>query len=285
MPISRIACLGPEGTFSHLLAAQRFGTGVLLEPCDSLDRVFSCLEEDGNSLAVVPIENSSGGTITETIDLLIQFQSVIEVREDLTLDVRLALLGHRNKPIREIYSHFAPLSHHRDWLRQEFPGARLVPVASTAVAARHAVARPTRAALASPGVAQLLPLDVLQFPIRADEVNITRFYVLSPRGGRIIPRGKGPKKTAMDKTALVVQLKNECGSLHAFLGVFARKQINLRLIVSRPVPGHPETYVFYLEVEGHAERDPLAQALRLARRHCLSLESLGAFQVGRRFSS
>jgi prephenate dehydratase len=285
MSISQIACLGPEGTFSHLLAAQRFGAGASIQPCDSLPQVFAVLAEDKNSLAVVPIENSSGGTITETIDLLIQHQSQIEVREDLTLDVRLALLGHRNKPIREIFSHFAPLSHHREWLRQQFPAARLVPVASTAVAARQAAARPTRAALASPGVAQLLPLEVLQFPIRADEVNVTRFYVLSPRGCGKVPRVNGPKKTAMDKTALVVQLKNECGSLHAFLGVFARKQINLRLIVSRPVPGHPETYVFYLEVEGHALCAPLEQALRLARRHCLSLESLGTFQVGRRFRS
>lgn len=285
MPTPRVACLGPEGTFSHLLARQRFGTEAEILPLESLDEVFSHLEENPQSMAVVPIENSSGGTITETIDLLIEARERVEVREDLTLDVRLALLGHPGKPVREIFSHFVPLRHHRDWLRQEFPQARLTSVASTAVAARRALSRPTAAALASPGVATLVPLQVLRFPICPEEINITRFYIISSRGKGRLPRKGAPTGPKLEKTALLVRLKNQCGSLHGLLGSFARSRINLRMIVSRPVPGHPETYVFYLEVEGHAERPPLKEALARARKRCLSLESLGTFPIGRRFQS
>lgn len=290
MPISQIACLGPEGTFSHLLARQRFGSRAELTPCDDLGRVFTILEEDANALAVVPIENSSGGTITETIDLLIQSQDRVRVLEDLTLDVRLALLGHTGKKIREIYSHFAPLRHHREWLLSEFPGVRLTPVSSTAVAARKASERQSAAALASPGVARLLPLDVLRFPIRPREINITRFYIVGPQGARLTGKTTPPSQTGSSpsirtKTALTVQLKNQCGSLHAFLGSFARSGINLRMIVSRPVPGHPETYVFYLEVEGDAAEAPLREVLRRAGRHCLTLDPLGTFPVGKRYQS
>lgn len=285
MRISQIACLGPEGTFSHLLARRRFGKTAHIAPCDDLGSVFTVLEEDPLARAVVPIENSSGGTITETIDLLIQTQPLLEIREDLTLDVRLALLGHSGKKIRRIVSHFAPLRHHRQWLLENFPGARLVPVSSTAVAARQAAKDPSVAALASPGVARLLPLEVLRFPILPGDINITRFYILGRRADALAPSVNSISSAENHKTALVLQLKNRCGSLHAFLGSFARSGINLRMIVSRPLPGHPETYVFYVEVEGRADAPPLQSALGRARRQCLTLDLLGTFPGGKRYRS
>jgi prephenate dehydratase len=243
-----------------------------------LSAAFDVLRQNRAAQAVVPIENSSGGTIYDTVDLLIRHAGQVQVQEDLVLDVRLALLGHRGERVREIFSHFAPLHHHREWLQEQFPGVKIRPVASTAVAAALAAKSRRAAALSAPGAAALYGLDVLVFPISTGTVNVTRFYVV----------GQMPAKLAVGapaKTTLVFRLKNECGSLHSFLGPLSRAGVNLRMIVSRPVPGHPETYVFFVEVEGRADAAPLQEALGKARRHCESLALLGSFPGGKRFAS
>ncbi len=279
-----IAYLGPEGTFSHLLARKRFGENASLLPCPDLSGVFRVLQENENAQAVVPIENSSGGTIYDTMDLLIRNAGKIHVREDLVLDVRLALLGRQGGEVREIYSHFAPLQHHREWLETQYPGAEFHPVASTAVAASLAARSQVAVALASPGAASIYGLDVLRFPIRPEVLNVTRFYVI---GHSLAPA----RENAPHKTALVFRLKNRCGSLHSFLGHFSRAGVNLRMIVSRPVPGHPETYVFFVEVDGAATAQnaapssPVDTALAGATTECETLASLGSFPVGDRFDS
>jgi chorismate mutase/prephenate dehydratase len=282
-----VAYLGPEGTFSHLLARKRFGLKRELQPCADLSAAFDIIKQHPEALAVVPIENSSGGTIYDTVDLLVREAGRIFVREDLSLDVRLALLGRTGKPVKEIFSHFAPLHHHRDWLAERFPGARICPVASTAVAAALAAKSRAGAALAAPGAAELYELDVLQFPIRPESVNVTRFYIV---GQKPTPLASAPNRKP-HKTALVFRLKNACGSLHAFLGPFRKMGVNLRMIVSRPIPGQPETYVFFAEVEGALGRGsahpvgPVAEALAKAGRHAETLQTLGSFPMGRRYGS
>ena len=285
-----VAFLGPEGTFSHLLARKRFGGTRDLLPCDDLAGAFAVIKQHREAVAVVPIENSSGGTIYDTVDLLVREAGNIHVREDLSLDVRLALLGRQEHPVREIFSHFAPLQHHRDWLAERFPKAKICPVASTAVAAAMAAKSRQGAALAAPGAAELYGLDVLQFPIRPELVNVTRFYVV---GQRPLPMPAAPPKK-LHKTALVFRLKNACGSLHAFLGPFRQAKVNLRMIVSRPIPGQPETYVFFAEIEGavlnagNENNSPscaVSQALSKAARHAETLQNLGSFPAGRRYAS
>jgi chorismate mutase / prephenate dehydratase len=277
-----IAFLGPEGTFSHLVALSRFGAGREMVPCPDLAGVFDVLRQERRALAVVPIENSSGGTIYDTVDLLIAESGGISVREDLTLDVRLALLGHRGGKVREVFSHFAPLQHHRAWLQEYYPGARIRPVASTAVAAALAAKSRSAAALCAPGAAAMHSLDVLVFPVQPEAINVTRFYVVGRTPARLpdpLPANK------LYKTTLVFRLKNRCGSLHSFLGPFSRAGVNLRMIVSRPLPGHPETYVFFCEVEGVESVEPLRGAMRKAEKFCESLQSLGSFAAGKKFAS
>lgn len=289
-----MAYLGPEGTFSHLLARKRFGTKRELLPCADLSAAFDLIKQQRESVAVVPIENSSGGTIYDTVDLLVREAGRIFVREDLSLDVRLALLGRKGKPVREIFSHFAPLHHHRDWLAERFPGARICPVASTAVAAALAAKSRAGAALAAPGAASLYHLDVLQFPIRPESVNVTRFYIVGQKPSAPVINRRAGKPLHIHKphkTALVFRLKNACGSLHSFLGPFRKMGVNLRMIVSRPIPGQPETYVFFAEVEGALDMTsdhpvgPVAEALAKARRHAETLQTLGSFPIGRRYAS
>ena len=151
-----------------------------------------------------------------------------------------------------------------------------MPVASTATACERASADPKAAALASPGAADIYKLDILATPSDGQEVNVTNFFTIARKPG---------KTPSADRTALVATLLNQCGSLHKFLGPFARQKVTLTRIVSRPVPGQPQTYVFYIEVEG-AESDPgLARALERAKRQAQSISILGTFPLGRRFRS
>jgi prephenate dehydratase len=274
--MSQVAYLGPEGTFSGILARQRFGKKAELIASAAIEGVFESVLSGATPLGLVPVENSSGGTVYDTIDLLIRHAGSIYIVEELALDIRIALLGRKGTPVKTVYSHFTQIKHHAEWLKINHPKAMLVPVASTATASERAAADPKAAALASPGAASIYKLDILATPSDGQEVNVTNFFTIARKPGTML---------AADRTALVATLLNQCGSLHKFLGPFARQKVTLTRIVSRPVPGQPQTYVFYIEVEG-AESDPgVARALELAKRQAQSISILGTFPLGRRFRS
>jgi chorismate mutase/prephenate dehydratase len=274
--MSIVAYLGPEGTFSWILARARFGEKKELFPCPAIDAVFEAVASGKCSTGLVPVENSSGGTVHDTIDLLIRHKGEVFITEEPSLDIRIALLGHKGTTPRTIHSHFTQITHHREWLKTRYPKSRLVPAASTTQAAAKAAESRGAAALASPGAAGIYGLDVLEIPEPASAVNVTNFFTISLAPAR---------STKSNRTALVAELKNQCGSLHKFLGPFARQGLSLTRIISRPVPGQPQTYVFYIELEGAASEEPVARALDAARRQARSLTPLGSFPVGRRFSS
>ena len=274
--MSKVAYLGPEGTFSDILARQRFGTKSPHVACQSIEAVFEKVSSGDVPAGLVPVENSSGGTVYDTVDLLIRNADRIFVREELALDIRIALLGRPGAPIRTIYSHFIQIKHHQDWLKAHHPRARLVPVESTAAAARRASETKHSAALAAPATASLYNLDVLEFPSDGQEVNVTNFFTIGLK--------QSASKTNA-RSAFVATLRNECGSLHRFLGPFARERVSLTRIVSRPIPGQPQTYVFYVEIEGNLNDPKVAHALERASRIARSLQCLGSFPVGRRFRS
>jgi len=272
--------LGPEGTFSHVLALARFGGRAPLVAEPDFESVVEKVVAGNGALGLLPVENSSGGTVYDSIDLLIRNRAGISVIEELALDVRIALLRSpaAASPPKTVYSHFTQVKHHADWLRAKYPGVKLVPVASTALAARKAAANPSAAALASPGAARLYGLRVAARPPSKSH-NVTHFYVLSP-APRPLAGGGSPTRTA-----LVAALPNTCGSLHAFLAPFARHGVSLTSIVSRPVPGKPQTYIFFLEIEGDPSHPGVAAALARARRLSESLDPLGSFPTGKRFRS
>lgn len=274
--MSPVAYLGPEGTFSGILARRRFGTKAELLPCPSIDAVFESVASGTAPVGLVPVENSSGGTVHDTIDLLIRHAGKVFITGELSLDIRIALIGRREATLRTIYSHFTQIKHHAAWLKKNHPSARLVPVTSTTTAAEKAAASKNAAALASPGAAKIYGLEILETPHRGGEVNVTNFFTIA--------RQPAPDAGA-NRTAFVAALKNTCGSLHRFLGPFARQNVSLTRIVSRPVPGQPQTYVFYIEIEGADTEPPVRRALELAARHARFIHRLGSFALGRRYRS
>lgn len=271
--------LGPPGTFSHILGRKRFGVSWTLRECPTLETVIDATLAAPGSLGLLPVENSSGGTVYDSIDGLIRHAGNVSVLEELALDVRIALLRKGDGPLRKVFSHFTQIKHHAAWLETKYPGVQLCPLESTAEAARRAATTPGAAALASPGAADIYGLAVAELPPRRKGPNVTHFFVV--RAGAPEP----PTAPAPTKTALIAALPNVCGSLHAFLGPFARLGISLSRIVSRPVPGKPQTYVFFVEVEGDERMPSVARALRRAGSLAESLTSLGSFARGNHYKS
>ena len=143
---SVIACLGPVGSFSYLLTEKRF-PGTPIEPLVSVGDVFDFLATQPHAEGIVPIENSSGGFIIDTVDRLVDDRCPLWIQEELTLDVKLALLGHSGSPVDVIYSHPMPFFHADEWLKAHYPTARRVTRPSTAASAELAAAEPNAATI------------------------------------------------------------------------------------------------------------------------------------------
>ena len=214
--------LGPEGTFSHILARKRYGKGAVLNPCPTIEAVFERVLDSAEALGLVPIENSSGGTVYDSVDLLIRNAGRVFIREELALDVRIALLGHAGTAISTVYSHFVQIKHHADWLKERHPKARVRAVASTALAARRAAASKASAALASPGAADVYGLEVLELPSLGRTANVTHFFTIGREAPQFRDQGR--------KTALVAALPMSAGVSSLFWDrLRARKSTSLEL--------------------------------------------------------
>ncbi len=273
---SRVACLGPEGSFSHLLTQQRF-PGLPIETATSIGDVFDFLATHPDAEGIVPIENSSGGFIIDTVDRLVDDRCQLWIQEELTLDVKLALIGRPDAAIDVIYSHPMPFFHADGWLRQNYPAARRVAKASTAAATELAASEPRAAAIGPRQNAARHGLDILHYPIAGEEPNITQFFRLGHQ--------RPQPQSAHNRTALVVELADKPGSLCLFLTPLSLAGINLKRIESRPLRGQPNKYRFYIEIEGSTAQAPVAAALERASVDGATLRSLGSYSSGLTFES
>jgi len=272
----RVACLGPEGSFSHLVATQQFA-GSQIETLGSVEAVFDLLKNSPGDLGIVPIENSSGGILIPTVDRLMDPKCQLFIQEELTLDVKLALLGHAGQTVEVIYSHYMPFYHLDDWLKAHYPNVKRVPVSSTSHAAERALAEPHAAALGSRANGRRHGLDLLAFPIEDHIPNITQFFLIGHTPNQPSP--------AYQRTALIVDLPDRPGILCLFLTPFSEAGVSLKRIESRPVRGQPNTYRFYVEIEGSPALPQVDAALEKARAVASSIRSVGSYPTGRRFES
>ena len=276
IPSPVIACLGPEGSFSHLLTQMRFpGTAVHL--LGSVGEVFDHLAVHPEALGVVPIENSSGGFIIDTVDRLVDERCALYIKEELTLDVKLALLGRTGQPVRTIHSHAMPFFHGDEWLKANYPEAKRVVEASTAKAAERAAAQEGAAAIGPQQNAVRHGLDILHFPIAGEVPNITQFFLLGHEAN--------PEALTNNRTALVVELPDRAGSLCRFLTPLSEAAVNMKRLESRPIRGQPNQYRFYIEIEGSPADPKVVAALEQTRTEGAVIRSVGSYPAGRRFES
>lgn len=271
-----IACLGPDGSFSHLLTEKRF-PGVSVKLLGNVGEIFDFLHAAPDALGVVPIENSSGGFIIDTVDRLVDERCQLHIIEELTLDVKLALLGHPDHEITSIHSHAMPFFHSDEWLRTNHPNAKRVNQPSTAVAAAKAAEDPHAAAIGPRQNAERHALSILHFPIAGEVPNVTQFYVLGHEANA--------SSIKNNRTALVVELPDRPGSLCRFLTPLSDAGVNMKRLESRPIRGQPNKYKFYIEIEGSPAETKVADALAKARAEAADIRSVGSYPSGARFES
>ncbi len=266
----RVAFLGPEHTFTHLAARQQFGSQAELLPAASITDIFGSVERGNCDVGVVPIENSTGGVVPETLDCFLD--SNLTIYSELYVPIHLCLLA--NCPQDEIvtlYSNPQPLAQCRTWLRQNLPNVGITTMVSTAAAAQAAADDPTSAALAPQAAAEPYGLQVVAAAIEDIPNNRTRFFVISP---------KPAAATGRDKTSIVFSTAHQAGALHAALTPFARHSINLTLIQSRPSRGRLWEYVFFVDFDGYHTDAPVQAALAELDQHCPLLKVLGSYPPG-----
>lgn len=273
-----IAYLGPEGTYAHEMALKRYrGKRVKWTPCASVEAVFHYVAQSPERRGVVPIVNSSGGTIYETIDGLMNEELGLQIEEELSLNVRLALLGRKGRTVDTIYSHFVPFEHCDKWLKRRYPDVDRVPVNSTAIAAREASHSERAAAISNRRAASIYGLNVLTFPIPGvSKTNVTHFIIVARKPARL-PR--------TSKTSLAVYLHNKPGALLDFLAPMADAGLNLSTLISRPIKGKPRQYAFFVDVDGDVHQPRLKGALKEACSRVDQVLVLGSYPSFRTYTS
>ena len=268
----RVAYLGPEHTYSHQAALSRFGSSATLIAENSIPAVFQAMENGRSELGVVPVENSTEGSVTMTLDLLID--SPLLIVGEIMVPIRHALLslsGNRDE-IRKIYSHQQSLGQCRNYLAANFPRCEQEALASNALAAKRAAEEPSAAAIASVEAGAAYGLKVVAESIQDSAQNATRFLVL----------GKHPvARSGADKTTVLFAVADKVGALNEALNFFARNRINMSKIESRPMRSRPWEYLFFADLEGHCEDPGLKRALAALKRKTLFSKVLGSYPEAR----
>ncbi len=266
----RVAYLGPAGTFSELALVKQFGSSVEAVPCLSIDEVFRAAEASAVDFAIVPVENSTEGSITRTLDLLLATKLAIIAEVSLPVNHYLMTRSGDMRGVTRICAHSQALAQCVNWLNQHYPTLERQAVASNAEAARLASADPTAAAIAGEAAADRYQLAPVASQIQDDAANRTRFVVL----GR-----QGTQPSGHDKTSLILALPNRAGAVHHMLAPLALHGVSMTRFESRPAKTGAWEYYFYVDVEGHEIEPKIAQALAELRGECAFYKSLGSYPV------
>lgn len=263
----RIGYLGPGGSFSHTAAMLKFGQSVEYEPLPDIISIFEEVSKGHCDLGVVPIENTTGGGVIETLDAFID--SDVKVCAEVLMAIHHNLMANcQLTDIKRIYSKPEVFAQCRNWLSATFKDAQTIPVASTAKAAQMAAAEQSASAIGSKVAAELYGLKIVCENIEDIANNITRFFVISREDA---------KPTAEDKTAILFSTAHKAGALADVLDVFKQYNINLTNIESRPSKKRQWEYYFFMDFVGHRTDENVRKGLEEARKHCLQLSILGSF--------
>jgi chorismate mutase/prephenate dehydratase len=266
--VMKIAFLGPEGTFTQAAALKHFGHSVQTLPMTTIGDVFREVESGTASYGVVPVENSTEGVISHTLDEFMR--SSLHICGEVELRIHHNLLGQVDdiKQIKKVYSHRQSLAQCRKWLDANLSNIEQVDVSSNAEAARLASEESGSAAIAGEAAAEIYGLKTIVGNIEDEPDNTTRFLVI---GKRNVPA------SGTDKTSMLVSASNKSGSLHAMLEPFAKNKISMTRIESRPSRQGMWNYVFFIDIEGHAEDVNVTHALKELKEAASVVKVLGSY--------
>jgi chorismate mutase/prephenate dehydratase len=266
----KIGFLGPEGTFTQAAVYKHFGHSVRALPFGTIDEVFQEVESGAASFGVVPVENSTEGTVNNTLDMFLT--SPLKIGGEIELRIEQHLIGSMAslESIERICAHEQALAQCRGWLREYMPHVELVGASSNAAGARRARDEGGTAAIGSDAAAEVYDLKILVNNIEDRSDNATRFLVI----GRelLAPSGQ-------DKTTILVSASHTegAGVLHELLQPLATHGVSLTFIESRPSRRKNWEYVFFIDLEGHAEESPVREALEDLEQRCTLFKVVGAY--------
>jgi len=264
-----VAFLGPEGTFTQAAALKHFGHSIRTRPLRAIDEVFREVESGSADYGVVPVENSTEGVVSHTLDMFVQSPLIIcgevEVRIHHHLIGRVASMDE----IGAIYTHQQSLAQCREWLDVNMPAVERVPVSSNGEAARRVAAMAEGvAAIAGECAAEIYELPILASNIEDDPNNTTRFLVIGRR--EVAPSDR-------DKTSLLVSSMNDVGLLYKLIEPISRNGVNMTRIESRPSRRGMWDYVFFIDLEGHQSAPNVAAAISELRDRATLFKVLGSY--------
>jgi chorismate mutase/prephenate dehydratase len=266
----KVAFLGPEGTFTQAAVLKHFGSSVRALPLPAIDEVFHEVEGGVADFGVVPIENSSEGTVNHTLDMFLT--SGLKICGEVELRISHFLMGKMRglDAVKRICAHPQALAQCRGWLDDQLPEADRVGVSSNAEGARRARDERGTAAIAGRAAAEIYGLTLLANEIEDRQDNTTRFLVI----GRKLFNSSGA-----DRTTLLVSTSgtDDAGALFRLLEPFAQHRVNMTRIESRPSRKRKWDYVFFIDVEGHVADPPVAQALAAMEKRASLFKVLGSY--------
>lgn len=264
-----IAFLGPEGTFTHAAALKHFGHQAVTRPLATIDEVFREVESGSAHYGVVPVENSSEGVVNHTLDCFIV--SPLQVIGEVELRIHHQFLVSpttRQDSITRIYAHQQTLAQCRKWLDAHYPAAERVALSSNAEAAKRIRSEWHSAAIAGETAAELYQLTILHRNIEDNPSNTTRFLII----------GRDPiAASGQDKTSLLVAAHDRAGALIEILAPFAKHNISLTSIETRPALPEKWAYVFFIDLNGHVSDSNVAAALEEIRPLVKEVRVLGSY--------
>lgn len=268
----KVAYLGPQLTFTHLAALDKFGSSVDYVDCVDIGEVFNEVEKKRADYGVVPIENSIEGAVNHTFDMFVD--SGLKICSEIYLEISHNLLGKVKdlKSIKRVYSHPQVFAQCRRWIEKNIPRAELIEVSSTSKAALISSKRKNTAGIASKLAAKKYCLKILSESIEDTAHNVTRFLVIGRNTAGI---------TRKDKTSIMFSVKDKVGALHDMLVPFKKNKINLTKIESRPSRLKAWEYYFFVDLEGHFKDKRVKKVIRELGNACSHLKVLGSYPVGK----
>jgi chorismate mutase/prephenate dehydratase len=263
-----VSYFGPAGTFTQAAALKHFGHAVRTMPVGTISDIFREVESGSCDYGVVPVENSTEGVVSHTLDMFIS--SPLRIAGEVTLRIHHHLMSKEREPayIATIFSHQQSLAQCRGWLDRHLPHAERTAVGSNAEAARMAADQPGTAAVAGEAAAEIYGLEVLAARIEDEPGNTTRFLVIGAEDAP--PSGR-------DKTSLLLSCRNEAGGLHRLLTPLATHGISMTRIESRPSRRGVWDYVFFVDILGHRDDQSVATALEILRKESHLFKILGSY--------
>jgi chorismate mutase/prephenate dehydratase len=268
-----IAYLGPEATYTHAAAIKKFGASVDYTAIATIADIFTAVEKGEADYGLIPIENSTEGSVREALDSFVE--SDLKVVAQVVLEINHALISATPlAQIEKVYSKDQALAQCRHWLQRHLPHAQLIDTSSTARAVQIAKETPGAAAIAAELAAQHQDVPVLARSIQDQTDNTTRFFVIGKKAS-------GPVGGGRDLSSLVISLGDEAaahsGSLLRMLKPFGERGINLSKVESRPSKRRPWDYLFFIDVTGHYEDPEMKAAIAELKQFCPLVKWLGSY--------